>query len=76
MKAAQSRTSAVVCYCLQVTEAQVQRVIRRRGLRSLEAVIRQTRAGEGCTACHPLLRRCLEKAGYLAAASSPICSAR
>lgn len=50
-----------VCHCLQVTEAQVMAAIAATNVTTLADVRRETGAGDGCTACHPRLRRCLER---------------
>ncbi len=47
--------SKIVCECLQVTEAEVVGAIEAREITKLDDIIAYTCAGEGCTACHPLL---------------------
>jgi bacterioferritin-associated ferredoxin len=59
----------LVCYCLQVTEAQVMAAIAASNIATLADVRRETGAGDGCTACHARLRGCLERCA--AAAHSP-----
>lgn len=51
----------IVCDCLQVTEAQLVKAIRRCKIRELRDIIDYTSAGDGCTACHPVLRDYLER---------------
>lgn len=51
----------IICDCLQVTEARLARAIKEEGLRTVKEVSACTGAGEGCTACHPLIRTYLEK---------------
>lgn len=64
-----------VCYCLKITDRDIREAIRCDKLRTLADVIRCTGAGDGCTACHPNLMRCLGRAGYFPS-SVPICSAK
>lgn len=56
----------VVCRCLQVTEAQVVRMITRLELRSIRDLKKYTGAGDGCTCCHGKLEEYLEKHGAAA----------
>ena len=49
----------VVCRCLQVTEAQVVRMIERLELRTVHDIRKYTGAGDGCTCCHALLKEYL-----------------
>lgn len=44
--------SAVICHCLNVTEAQVEESVDNGRLDSVKAVMDCTGAGSGCTACH------------------------
>ena len=44
--------SAVVCHCLQVSEAQVQESVENGRLSTVKDVMDCTGAGTGCTACH------------------------
>jgi bacterioferritin-associated ferredoxin len=60
----------IVCRCLQVTEAQVVRMITRLELRTVYDVRRFTGAGEGCTCCHAKIQEYIEKVGCEAAAMS------
>lgn len=53
--------SKVVCECLKVTESQLLKAIETRKVRNLKDIICYTSAGEGCTACHPLLAEYLER---------------
>lgn len=49
----------VVCACLSVTDREIQEAIRLHNIQTLRDLIRYTRAGEGCTSCHPALRMIL-----------------
>ena len=53
--------SKIVCPCLQVAEGELVRAIRGCRIQSLEDIIEYTSAGDGCTACHPLLQDYLER---------------
>jgi NAD(P)H-nitrite reductase large subunit len=53
--------SKIVCECLQVTEAAVVHAIQAREITRLDDIIQFTCAGEGCTACHPLLADYLKR---------------
>lgn len=53
--------SPIVCDCLQVTEAELLSAVREEGLQTVKEVVACTGAGEGCTACHPLIRDYLER---------------
>jgi bacterioferritin-associated ferredoxin len=50
----------LVCRCLGVTEAIIVDAVGQFGLCTLAEVRRCTGAGDGCTACHKLIRRLLE----------------
>ena len=65
----------LVCRCLRVTEDALLAALATCEIRTLKEITRHTEAGSGCTACHVLLRRYLERHGY-ACADSPICSVR
>ena len=51
----------IVCRCLQVTEAQVVRMIARLELRTVRDLRSMTGAGEGCTCCHAKLQEYIER---------------
>jgi len=51
----------VICRCLQVTEAQVVRMITRLELRTVRDVRQITGAGDGCTCCHAKLEEYIER---------------
>ena len=56
------RASGYVCDCLEVTECALLETLARSRIRTLPDLRRTIGAGDGCTACHDLLRQ------YLAAA--------
>ncbi len=62
----------LVCRCLRVTENVLVEALAGGDVRSVTDIQRRTGAGEGCTACHVLLKRYLQAGSSLA----PICSAR
>ena len=69
----------LVCRCLGVTEAVLVEALVTLEIRTLQELRRETGAGDGCTACHRLLERYLEKQAYPSSSSSsaaPICSVR
>ena len=53
--------SKIVCECLKVTEAEILKAIRTREIRGVRDITHYTSAGEGCNACHPLLKEYLER---------------
>jgi bacterioferritin-associated ferredoxin len=65
-EAGESCSDKIVCRCLQVTEAQVVRMIERLELRTVRDLRRYTGAGDGCTCCHAQLECYLEKFGCAA----------
>jgi len=58
---AQYRGDRIICSCLQVTEREVVTHIATLGLRSVPEVRCHTGAGDGCTACHRLLEKYIER---------------
>ena len=58
----------IVCRCLNVTEAQVVKMIERLELRCVRDVRNMTGAGEGCTCCHGRIQELLEQHACEAAA--------
>ena len=63
------RASGYVCDCLEVTECALLDVLSRSHIQTLRDVRRAIGAGDGCTACHGLLRQYLAARG---AASRPV----
>jgi bacterioferritin-associated ferredoxin len=59
----------IVCRCLNVSEAQVIRMITRLELRTVRDLTHQTGAGDGCTCCHAKLEEYLEKFSCAGASS-------
>ena len=53
--------SQFVCHCLEVTEADLVTTIAANGLCTLQELRREIGAGDGCTACHHLLKAYLAK---------------
>jgi len=67
-----------LCHCLRVTETQVLDVLSRFTVRTVKELRQLTGAGDGCTACHRLLARYIERFAQSPSSSSaePICSVR
>ena len=51
----------IVCECLKVTEHALLKAIQAKRLESVKDIINYTQAGDGCTACHPLLKEYLAR---------------
>ena len=56
-----SSRSRVVCECLKVTEGQVVDALRAGHACTLREIAACTLAGSGCNACHPELRRLIQR---------------
>ena len=56
------RASGFVCDCLEVTECALLETLSSPHIRTLRDVRRAIGAGDGCTACHDLLRQYLDAA--------------
>lgn len=69
-----ARTSGYVCACLRITERDLLGTLARPGIRTLRDLRRTIGAGDGCTACHPVLQRYLDARAQ--PSCPPICSAR
>ena len=66
----------IVCFCLKITEKELIKAIQSHKIQSVDDVIKHTKAGDGCTACHPVIKKLLKPADYLDSSSPPICSAK
>jgi bacterioferritin-associated ferredoxin len=69
----------LVCPCLGVTEEELLSALEREEVQTVKDIRRETGAGDGCTACHKLLRGYLERRAAQSPPSSsaePICSVR
>jgi bacterioferritin-associated ferredoxin len=64
----------VVCRCLKVTESKLLEALTAMDLKTLKEIRRRTGAGDGCNACHRVLKRYLEKHQHAYASDEPICS--
>ena len=65
----------VVCHCLQVTEETLRHALATLDIRTVKDIRYHTGAGDGCTACHRLLRKYLpqtEEALVQSSSASPI----
>jgi NifU-like protein len=51
----------VVCHCFQVTRETIREVVLQNRLRTIEDVTHYTKAGGGCTTCHPEIRQILSE---------------
>ena len=65
-------STRVICHCLQVTEETVVDALASLGVTTLRELRQHTGAGDGCTACHHVLRQYLKD--Y--ASAVPICSVK
>ena len=54
--------SPIVCECLGVSEDQILKAIETKKIQTVKDIIKYTQAGEGCTACHPMLKDYLDRA--------------
>ena len=66
--------SGFVCTCLRITERELLGTLTQPDVRTLRDLRRAIGAGDGCTACHPVLQRYLDAGGQ--PSCPPICSAR
>jgi bacterioferritin-associated ferredoxin len=64
----------VVCRCLQVTEPVLLEALATMDLKTVKEIRRLTGAGDGCNACHRVLKRYLEQHQRDYASAEPICS--
>jgi NifU-like protein len=51
----------LICHCFHVREGRIRRVVRERGLTSIEEVMRWTRACGGCRSCRPDIHLILDQ---------------
>ena len=56
-------SEAIVCRCLQVTAAALVEALETQPISTLQEVIHCTGAGDGCTACHRVIRQYLQRRG-------------
>ena len=61
--AAKPSSKKIVCECLDVSEADILEAIRTHKLESVKDIAHYTEAGNGCTACHGLLKEYLADYG-------------
>jgi NifU-like protein len=52
-----------ICYCMKVSEEEIEQAIRALGLKTVEEVTRYTRAGGGCQTCWPEIEEILKRCG-------------
>ncbi len=69
---AECHACPLVCRCLQITEHELLETLANKDVQTLKDLRRLIGAGDGCTACHPTLKRYLEHYAF----SSPICSVK
>lgn len=60
-KAPVDTREAPLCSCFQVCEAEIEKAVRLRGLKSVDEITAATRAGGGCHTCHPDLEEILDR---------------
>ena len=51
----------IVCRCLQVTESELIETLCLREIRTVHDIRQVTGAGDGCTACHSLIKQYIEE---------------
>lgn len=51
----------ILCYCLGVPSGIVEQAVREKGLKTVQAVTEETKAGGGCRSCHPEIREVIQK---------------
>jgi bacterioferritin-associated ferredoxin len=56
-------SEAIICRCLQVTESALVEALETQPISTLQEVIHCTGAGDGCTACHRVIREYLQRRG-------------
>ena len=66
----------VVCRCLKVTETALLEALTTMDAKTVREIRRLTGAGDGCNACHRVLKRYLEQHQHAYASAEPICSLR
>ena len=54
------REGRYVCTCLRITECELLNTLSSANIRTLRDLRRTIGAGDGCTACHPALKRYLD----------------
>ena len=59
-KGQKGSSKKIVCECLDVTEEDLLEAIRTHKLTSVKDIAHYTEAGQGCTACHALLKEYLQ----------------
>ncbi len=64
--------SRLVCRCLKITEEAVVHAITVLGLRTVKEIRQATGAGDGCTCCHKLLARLIERHSEPVMATLPV----
>lgn len=71
------RADPIVCECLRVRESQILLALKSGRVKRLNRLTRLTGAGDGCTACHPMLREYLSRRRrYFPSSPSPSFCAR
>jgi NifU-like protein len=51
----------IVCQCYGVTDKKIERVVRENNLHTVEEVTNYTKAGGGCTSCHPIIEEIIHR---------------
>jgi bacterioferritin-associated ferredoxin len=51
--------SKIICHCLGVTEDELQSALGERAIRSVQEIVQETGAGNGCTACRRAIQEFL-----------------
>ncbi len=66
------RNGEIVCHCLRVSRTEINEAIDSGEVRTVRCVMRKTRAGSGCMACHCTIRRMLAEAQSANSADAPV----
>lgn len=66
------RNGEIVCHCLRVSRTEINEAIDAGEVQTVKCVMRKTRAGSGCMACHCTIRRMLADAQSAKSAGMPV----
>lgn len=53
--------SEIICHCFEVSREEIEKVIREKGLKTIEEVGENTNAGTGCGGCQEQIQEILDK---------------
>jgi len=55
------KEGTIVCECFEVTDVEIKRAVKEHNLHNIEDVTNFTKAGGGCTKCHPQIQDIIDK---------------